>query len=123
MRFKPLVMLSSLFVLITLIVCVSVYAYNAYTTAGRINDSTVNYMAAINTYGLTWQSTKYKLRTKFGNLTIEEVIFPKKNNVGDFRSRNYPDTKDGHAYAYVSGLDPQGRPHRTDDTSTFTAAD
>ena len=79
MKTKSLVMLSSFLVLSMLIVCVSVHAYNAYTTA---SESSCRATASVNGYGLV--NGSYSVSARVDNAAEQDGgAFVNGNNLSD----------------------------------------
>ena len=116
MKLKPLVLLSSFLVLTILIVCVSVYAYNAYCTASL---SACRATGSVNNSGLFNGSYTVSARVDghqngtHGNFADEAVS---RSAVVD---RPDGSCSSGSAYASVSGVDAQGRHHHRSDDAAF----
>ena len=116
MKLKSLVMLSGFVVLTILIVCVSVYSYNAYCSASLQGCSA---SASGNGWGLF-----------NGSYTVSARVDGHQNGAsGNFANQavsrsavvDRPDgsCSSGSAYASVSGVDAQGRSHHRSDNAAF----
>lgn len=117
MNLKVLVTLSSLVVLTVLVVCVSVYAYNAYCTA---NGSTCRATASINGYGLF--NGQYSVSaTVDGQNDNDGDHFPVGFNVWDSAVKDLADGDcvEGSSSASVSGFDGSGQFHSKWDDADF----
>ena len=117
MKLKALVMLGSFLVLTTLIVCVSVYSYNAYCSASLLGCST---SASGNGWGLF--NGYYTLSARVGNnSTTKTGGFANGQNFSDTASASAPDCQegDGSASASVTGTDAQGNIHHKNDAAGF----
>ena len=116
MKSKVLVTLGSL-VLVTLIVCVSVYAYNAYCTASESSCSTT---ASGNGWGLF--NGYYKLSaTVGGDSQTKTAGFANGQDFSDTASAHEDgcESGDGSASASVTGWDAQGNIHHKNDSASF----
>ena len=106
MKFKTLVMLSSFLVLTTLIVCVSVYAYNAHAYANSSSGG-----AGCNAWGLI--NGTYSVMVKIDGEIPEprhehhkHGEYGNGNNLSKGVSASH-NNQEVYAEAYVSGMDPQ----------------
>ena len=110
MKLKALVILSSFFVLITLIICVSVYAYNAY--AFKIvdeNTETVTMRAAVNGWGiLGLDDGVYSMSAKvgFAENRVDDIRYADGNDVSEWLEQSGSSNKKGQSHAYITGWDP-----------------
>ena len=118
MKLKTLVTFSSLFVLAILVICASVYAYNAYCTA---SESACRATASVNNFGLVEGSYTVSAR-------VDQVVRGDHDSFADGEPISLSaiakvpageDCVEGSAYASVSGFDAQDRPHHTDDSASF----
>ena len=114
MKFKPFVMVSSFLVLVTLIVCVSVYAYNAY--AGKsINaaDEKVKMWGAVNGWGLLGLDDGiWTISANVGTARVHtgDVRYKDGNSVSEWRFIIGSWNKSGNSAAYINGWDPTYTP-------------
>ena len=113
MKLKPLVILSSLLMLITLIVYVSVYAYNAYAYASQSGGG-----AGCNGWGLI--DGTYSAMIKIGGKIPEprhehhkHGPYADGNEVSEGVSAGNPNNKKVYAEGYISGVDPQAGEFRS----------
>ena len=109
MKLKALVMLSSSLVLTVLIVCVSVYAYNAYATASSSGGS-----ASVNGWALV--SGTYSVLVKIDDVVEDHKHGPYQNGNNLSESATAPNPNDRKVYseAYISGMDGGNQFIRTD---------
>ena len=117
MKTKSLVMLGSFLVFTALIVCVSVYSYNAYCAASQLGCST---SASGNGWGLF--NGYYYLHAKVGSDTETKTAgFANGQNFSDTASAHEPGcgSGDGYAEARVTGFDAHGNVHHKNDTASF----
>lgn len=116
MKCKTLVMFSSFLVLVIGIVCVSVYAYNAYCTA---NADTCRATASINNYALFDGSYSLYARVDSESDADHDDFADNRVSTSVVVDREDGSCSSGSAYASVSGFDAQGRPHHKSDSASF----
>ena len=111
MKLKALVMLSGFLVLTTLIVCVSVYAYNAYANASSSD-------GGCNGWGL-WNGTFGVVVRIDGNVPEPREDHQNGRGYGDGRllsegvSAGNPNNESVYGEGYISGVEADGTPrHR-----------
>ncbi len=117
MKLKSLVMLSGFVVLTILIVCVSVYSYNAYCSASLQGCSA---SASGNGWGLF--NGYYYLHAKVGSDSETKTAgFANGQNFSDTASAHEDGCGpgDGYASASVTGTDAQGNIHHKNDSASF----
>ena len=109
MKLKTLVILGSLLMFITLIVYVSVYAYNAYAYASQSGGG-----AGCNGWGLV--NGTYSVMVKVGGETKGHKHGPydNGNEVSEGVSAGNPDNEKVYAEGYISGIDPQAGEFRSE---------
>ena len=107
---------SSFLVLATLIVCVSVYAYNAYCTA---NVDKCKATASVNNYALFDGSYSLYARVDSESDSDHDDFADDRVSTSVVVDREDGTCSSGSAYASVSGFDAQGRPHRKSDSASF----
>ena len=117
MQLKPFVILSSFLLLTILVVCVSVYAFNAHCTASRDGCSAT---ASANGWGLF--NGYYNLYARVGGDTDHKSGgFANGQNFSDTASASASECQEGEgsASASVTGTDAQGRIHHRNDAASF----
>ena len=118
MKLKVLVMLSS-FLFTSLIVCVSVRAYNAWASGSRNTDNgTISLTGGANSQGLVSGTIKASATVGSADDRGEATIFP--GVVASIsKSMTGPDSKSGSASGYVSGRDVHNWHHRRTHDVTY----
>lgn len=117
MKLKTLVTLSSLFVFVILVVCVSVYAYNAYCTASLSDCSAT---ASANNYGLI--DGGYDVFASVGDdKDNDSGAFADGDPISDSVSASEDGCQenDGFAVATIHGTDFEDRFHVKRDSANF----
>ena len=112
MKVKVLVMLSVFLTLTSLIVCVSVSAYNAWASGSRNADAgTISLTGGANSTGLV--SGTVKASVSIGNKSDRDSDTIHPGTVASVSvSMGGPDTSNGSANGYVSGRDVHNWHHR-----------
>ena len=119
MKFKLLVVLSSLLVLITLTAYVSVHAWNVYASAGKTGG-----YAGCNAWGL-WNGSYHVVVKVDGKVPEPKEKheyaggYEDGKNVSYGASHGNPDNESFFAKAYVSGTDPTIGEHITEEDFDF----
>ena len=119
MKFKLLVVLSSLLVLITLTVYVSVHAWNVYASAGKTGG-----YAGCNAWGL-WNGSYHVVVKVDGKVPEPKDKHEYAGGYRDGRNVSYgashgnPDNESFFAKAYISGTDPGKKEHVIEDAWDF----
>ena len=117
MKLKTLITYSSLFVFVILVVCVSVYAYNAYCTA-KLSDCSAT--ASANSYGLI--DGGYDVFASVGDDEDNDGgAFADGELISDSVSASQADCEegDGFAVATIHGTDFEDRFHVKRDSANF----
>ena len=114
MKLKALVVLGSFLMLTALIVCVSVYAYNAYGSKSIDNaNQEVTMYASVNGWGLLGlDDGVYSMSAKVGSSEnrVDDVRYANGNLVSTTISETGPIEKKGESHAYINGWDPTYTP-------------
>ena len=115
MKFKTLVILGSLLVLLTLTVYVSVYAWNAYGYASKSGGG-----AGCNGWGLV--NGTYSVKVEIGGKVpppgpdgephIKAGPYDNGNKLSKGVSHGNPDNLSVYGEGYISGVEPDGTPRR-----------
>ena len=115
MKLKFSVMLCSSIVISILVVCISVYAFNAFCTA---DENTCRATASVNGWGLV--NGYYSVRARVDNVVDQDgAAFANGNNLSDSAVVDLESCSSGSAYASVSGFDANGNFHAKSDDAAF----
>ena len=118
MKLKVLVMLS-IFVFTSLIVCVSVRAYNAWASGSRnATAGTISLTGGANSQGLVSGTVKASAKVGSSLDSDHATIYPGMTAYAS-ASKSGLDTKSGSASGYVSGRDVHNWHHRRTHDVTY----
>ena len=117
MRLKRLVTLSSFLLLTTFIVCVSVYAYNAYCTPPVVTNGHLIMTSSMSNQNLNNGAYLLHARITGSGVTVAKAYTTQQYSLA--LTTGGSASNGGYAHAYVEGLDSSGTFHSRFDSETY----